>query len=316
MIRQLLLSETDFRAEDTAPAHSGAFVLLAEEFPTVTIWPHTLAGHTNVLRLNAQEWRAPGFDPLDWDERVFSAAAKRADDDLALHITGAPREALAATALEILTRYQGLVERRNAASAGPLFDAILARHLALHDLSKPLVVADYRHALDTWQWVLRLAPHADVALQTAALFHDVERLLSEADARVEHHAPDYQAFKDAHAARGADVACQLLADVGMDKGTRERVRWLIGHHERPEGDMCLTLLNDADALSFFSLNASGFARYFPLEHTRRKVAYTLARLRPNQRWRLARVRLAPQVRRLLEEAVEAITLPTPMQESA
>jgi hypothetical protein len=318
MIRQLLLSETDFRAEGATPTHSGAFVLLAEEFPTITVWPLTLDGHENVLKLDAQQWRAPGFDPFDWDERVFTAdaAGSLAGHDLALHITGSPREALAATALEVLTRYQGLIGRRNAASAGPLFDAILARHLALHDWSKPLVVADYRHALDTWQWVLRLAPHADLALQTAALFHDVERLLSEADARVEHHASDYQAFKDAHAARGADVACALLSDVGMDKATIERVRWLIGRHERPEGDVSLTILNDADALSFFSLNASGFARYFPLEHTRRKVAYTLGRLRPNQRWRLARVRLAPQVRRLLEEAVGAITMPSTLQESA
>ncbi|PTL81555.1 DUF4202 family protein [Vitiosangium sp. GDMCC 1.1324] len=316
MIRQLLLSEPDLRA-DATPALSGAFVLLAEEFPTIAVEPLAQAAHAHVLQLDASQWRAPGFDPFEWDEHVFGAAAGCPEGNgLALHLTGSPREALAATALEILTRYQGLVGRRNADSEGPLFDAILARHLALHDLRKPLVVADYRHALDTWQWVLRLAPRADLALQIAALFHDVERLLSEPDARVEHHARDYQAFKDAHAARGADVACSLLSDVGVDDSTRERVRWLIGRHERPEADVCLTLLNDADALSFFSLNASGFARYFPLEHTRRKVVYTLGRLRPNQRWRLARVRLAPQVRRLLEEAIGAVTLPTTQQESA
>ncbi|WP_257462275.1 DUF4202 family protein [Archangium lipolyticum] len=295
----------------------GAFALLTEEFPTITVQPPDAASDANVLRLDAQEWRAPGFDPFDWDERVFGASTGDGEGHgLALHLTGTPPEALAGTALEILTRYQGLVGRRNAESEGPLFDAILARHLALHDMSKPLVVADHRHALDTWQWVLRLAPHADLALQAAALFHDVERLLSEADKRVEHHARDYQAFKDAHAARGADVACGLLAEVGVDAGTRERVRWLIGRHERPEDDVCLALLNDADALSFFSLNASGFARYFPLEHTRRKVVYTLRRLRPSQRWRLARIRLAPQVRRLLEEAIGAITLPNTQQESA
>lgn len=317
MIRQLLLSEPDLRAADVPPAPSGAFVLLAEEFPSIAVGPPAPASDANVLRLDAQAWRAPGFDPFDWDEHVFGAANACPEGNcLAIQLTGAPREVLASTALEILTRYQGLVGRRNAASEGPLFDAILARHRALHDMSKPLVVADYRHALDAWQWVLRLAPRADIALQTAALFHDVERLRSEPDARVEHHARDYQAFKDAHAARGADVACELLAEVGMDKGTRERVRWLIGRHERSESDVCLTLLNDADALSFFSLNASGFVRYFPLEHTRRKVAYTLKRLRPNQRWRLARIRLAPQVRRLLEEALGAVTLPSTMQESA
>lgn len=306
MLRQLLLSETDFQAGGVAPAMPGALVLLAEEFPTITVRPLEKARDANVLRLDAREWRAPGFDPFDWDERVFGAAnACQGGNGLGLHLTGSSREALAATAMEIITRYQCLVGRRNAASEGPLFDDLLARHLALHDSSKPLVLADYRHALDTWQWLLRLAPEADLALQAAALFHDVE-----------HGAPDYQAFKDAHAARGADVANALLAEVGVDAGTRERVRWLIGRHERPEGNACLALLNDADALSFFSLNASGFARYFPLEHTRRKVAYTLRRLRPSQRWRLARVRLAPKVRRFLEEALGAVTLPTTQQEPA
>jgi len=317
MLRQLLLSESELRANGSSPVPNGAFVLLAEEFPTVSVRPHTQCDTAQVLRLDAQQWRAPGFDPFDWDEQVFGAASEcRGGNCLAVHLTGSPREVLGTTALELLTRYQGLMGRRNAASEGPLFDAILARHLSVHDFRKPLVVADYRHALDCWQWVLRLAPQADLALQAAALFHDVERLLSEPDVRVEHHASDYQAFKDSHAAHGADVACRLLADVGVDEGTRERVRWLISRHERPGADVGLKLLNDADALSFFSLNASGFARYFPLEHTRRKVDYTLKRLSPSQRWRLARVRLAPRVRRLLEEALGAMTLPSPYQESA
>jgi hypothetical protein len=273
----------------------GAFVLLAEEFPTITVQPLAQGGNAHVVPLDAQAWRAPGFDPFDWDERVFGAARECRGNCLALHLTGSPREALGATAFEILTRYQGLVGRRNAASEGPRFDALLARHMALHDLSKPLVVADYRHALDVWQWVLRLAPKADLALQCAALFHDVERLLSD---------------------RGVDVACELLADVGVDEATRERVRWLLGRHEHPESDVGLTLLGDADALSFFSLNASGFSRSFPLEHTRREVNDRLKRLSAAQRWRLARVRLAPRVRRLLEEALGAVTLPSTQQESA
>lgn len=304
MIRQLLLCESDLRADAATHAPLEPLALLAEEFPTVTVRPFTPGVEYRVLTLDAREWRSPGFDPLEWDGRVFGAAAEPRGD-LALHLTGMRREALALTALEVLTRYQGLVGRRNALSEGSAFDALLARHRALHDLSKPLVLGDYRHALDTWQWVLRLEPAADGALQLAALFHDVERLLSEADRRVEHLCRDYQDFKNAHAARSADLAHTVLTDLGVDAATRERVRELIGQHEQPGGDERQQLLHDADALSFFSLDASGFTRAFPPEHARRKVAHTLARLRPSRRGRLSRLRLSSRVRRLLEEAQEA-----------
>jgi hypothetical protein len=298
MLRQLLLSEFDVQGPDGA----GDWTLLAAEFPTVPVRPLAAGEGCQVLRLEVAEWSAPGFDPFSWDTQVFGAAETAC---LALHLVGARGAALAAAALEILTRYQGLVGRRNEASSVPVFDRILERHRALHELGKPLVRADYQHALDTWQWVLRLAPEAELAVQVAALFHDVERLLSEADSRVEHRAADYQAFKDAHAAHGAELTCALLEELGVDAPTCERVHWLVTRHERPGEDPALALINDADALSFFSLNASGFVRYFSPEHTRRKIAYTLARLRPEHHARLARVRLAPAVRSLLDAQLQS-----------
>ncbi|WP_224248858.1 DUF4202 family protein [Hyalangium gracile] len=292
MLRRLLLSEVDTISEAREE-----WALLAEEFPTVDVLPLASGEGTQVLCLDVEEWQAPGFDPFTWDPRVFAAAGAEC---LSLHLVGARGKALARAAMELLTRYQGLIGRRNTASSADVFDRILERHRALHDLAKPLVRADYQHALDTWQWVLRLEPRADLAVQVAALFHDVERLLSEADARVEHKAENYQIFKDAHAALGAELTCALLEELQVDDTTCERVRWLVTRHERPGEDMALTLINDADALSFFSLNSSGFVRYFSPEHTRRKVAYTLARLRPEQRPRLERVRLAPSVRALVD----------------
>lgn len=294
MLRQLLLDDVGALA---GPEARAGWVRLAEEFPTVSVQPLADREGSQVLTLDVSEWLAPDFDPFDWDPRVFAA---KETDRLALHLTGAHGAALASAALQILTRYQGLVGQRNAASSGERFDALLARHRALHDLSLPLVRADYLHARDTWQWVLRLDPNAGLPVQVAALFHDVERLVSEAEQRVEHTARDYQAFKDAHAARSAERTCALLEQLGMDGPTRERVRALVLQHERPGGDPELALLNDADALSFFSLNASGFLRYFSPEHTRRKVAYTLARLRPEQHHRLQEIRLAPAMRALLD----------------
>jgi len=197
------------------------------------------------------------------------------------------------------------MDRRNEASRSAVFDRVLAEHRDAHDLAKPLARADYDHALDTWQWVLRLAPDADLAVQLAALFHDVERLSSEADARVEHQASDYQAFKDDHAARGAELAAALLAWVGVDAGTGERAARLIAAHEHLPGPgdpdaAALSLLNDADALSFFSLNSAGYLDYFGPEATRRKVAFTLRRLRPEARRYLDGLRLRPAVADELE----------------
>ncbi|MBM7119268.1 DUF4202 family protein [Archangium primigenium] len=307
MIRQLLLSETGPEPTGVRPVMPAALSPLAQEFPSLTLLTRAPEEGTGVVRLDASEWRAPGFDPWDWDERVFGAAARA--PGITLHLTGGSRQALTSTALEVLTRYQGLIDRRNTASQGPLFTTLLAHLRALHDLGEPLFREDFRHALDTWQWVLRLEPRADLALQVAALFHDVEHTRSELGARTAGPTRDYQCFKDAHAERSAALADGVLSRVGVAPDTREHVRWLIRHHERPEAEAALALLNEADALSFFSLEASGFARTFTRARTRREMIHTLERLRPPQRWRLARIRLAPQVRRLLEEVMGAAPLP-------
>jgi hypothetical protein len=221
-----------------------------------------------------------------------------------------------ATALEVVTRFQRLLAGRNEASATPLFDRVLAAHRELHDLSKPLVAADYDHALDTWRWVLRLAPDAVLEVQLAALFHDVERLTSESERRIEHHAPDYVAFKQAHAAAGARLAATTLRQLGTGEAVLARVEALVAQHERPGADPERQLLNDADALSFFSLNACGFLAYYGAEHTRRKVAYTLARLSPRAFLELASVRLSAPIAALVDDALSGAAAPAPLAAEA
>ncbi len=193
------------------------------------------------------------------------------------------------------------VRRRNSTIPDEVLSRLLARHRALHPLDKPLVEADYRHALDVWQWVLHLDPEAGGAVQIAALFHDVERIFTEAEVRSEQAIAEYDDYKARHAARSARITEQVLAEEGIDPAVMERAVALIAGHDQPgrtEG-VEAELLEDADALSFFSLNSSGYLGYYGEEQARRKVAWTFARLSPRGRERLAQLRLPPEVAVLL-----------------
>lgn len=251
--------------------------------------------------VDAKGWCAPTFDPFELDRRIGDAASGL-PPVLVLALGAGDDGPLIAT--QVLTRLQGGLRRTNACSEGPLFEAALRQHRALHDLSKPLVRADYTHALDAWQWVLRLNAEASLAVQLAAVFHDVERLVSEADVRIEHHAADYQAFKDAHARTGARLTRELLAGLGCPAAVLDRVESLVRDHERTDRDPERALLCDADALSFFALNAPAFLSYYGPDHTRRKIAWSLARLRPPARAQVRRLRSRDDVERLVREQLD------------
>lgn len=260
----------------------------AREFPSIFVGFDTEAARTP--HVSSSQWRQPDFDTWQFDVSVDELASQPFTLCIADDAGERPE-----FALEVINRCQRAIGRRNRHSQGQLFDRVLRRHRALHDLGKPLVRADYNHSLDVWQWMLRLDGNASLAAQLAALFHDVERLASEADARVEHLAGDYQEFKDAHARGGAAMTREVLAQAGVAGPVVDRVAELIAAHERQSADPEVAILNDADALSFFSLNSSGYADYFGSEQTKKKVAYTLNRMRPGARAKLATVRLRPDV---------------------
>ena len=273
---------------------------LAAAFPTVSLETNPPAS-LPWIPVDLAVWTAPLADLGELDDRVRAAAAVGA---FGLWLVGAS-PAAGRAGLEVLTRYQRFVCRRNRASEGALFDRVLASHRALFDRDEPLVRADFEHALDTWQWLLRLDPAAGIAVQASALFHDVERLESEAVVRVEHRARSYDAFKDAHARRGAAMARACLAGVGLAASELDRLGALVEGHERPSWDPELALLNEADALSFFSLNSEGFVDYYGAEHARMKVARSLARLGPRGRRALDGIRYRADVRALLQRALDA-----------
>lgn len=284
------------RPQDRTPAPG--FESLAREFPSIAVELATPTDESVTLELAA--WRDPQFDLWAFDRAIERASMR----GFAITLIGPPM-ALPRMAIEVLTRCQRLLRRRNHASATPLFDAVLDRHRSLHDLSLPLVQADHAHALDVWQWLLRLDPRAGLPVQLAALFHDIERLVSESERRIEQHAADYQAFKDRHGARGAELTTALLRELELPDSIIEHTARLIAAHERraPTGDAAL--LGDADALSFFSLNSAGFADCYGPAHTRMKVGYSLDRLRPAARRRLADLHVRPDIRHMIETATAA-----------
>jgi predicted metal-dependent HD superfamily phosphohydrolase len=270
---------------------------LAREFPSIFVHFDSDGAAPDVAHLSASQWIRRDFDSFGFDRSVDEMAA---GDGFTLRIVD-DRGDRPAFPIEVLNRCQRLIGRRNQFSQGQTFDRVLRRHRALHDLDKPLVRADYNHALDVWQWTLRLDANATLSVQLAALFHDIERLVSEPDRRVEHLAADYQQFKDAHAREGAVMTRKVLSDAGVAPAVIERVVTLIEHHERPSEDAEVALLNDADALSFFSLNSPGYADYFGPDQTRKKVAYTWNRMRESARAKLATVHLRDDVRAMLDE---------------
>ena len=305
---------------------------VAAAFPTVEIGRDAAvtredgAMHDNAaVTVHAGSWCRGAINLYHLDHQVDALA----DGGLVtVHVMG---EGALWAAPQVLTRCQRWVGRRNARSRGSAFERVLALHRELHErdrgLNKPLIRADYNHALDVWQWLLRLCPEASEAAQIAALFHDIERLVSEADVRIEHHAAaaggaaGYDAFKHAHARGGARMAYDALGTIGVDDDLRARVAHLIERHERRPGpdepagpngrggrDAELASLGDADGLSFFSLNSGGFLDYYGPAHTRHKIAWTLARMSARARLRLPRVRLRPDVARLVHEANVTETL--------
>ena len=263
---------------------------VAVEFPTVVARAATVAP-AGVPAVSAAELFASG-------ERAWRLA-RSLDDAAELTLVVASRR----DAVGMLTRLQRLVDRRNRASSTPSFARALAAHRELLRraayLRRPLVRADYDHARDAWHWMLRLDGDASAAAQLAALYHDVERLDREAEARVEHLAADYDAFKAAHALAGAELLRRTLASLALGDDVVERAAELVARHERPDGDADLVLVNDADALSFFSLNSGGYLDYFGAAQTHKKIVWTLARMSPRARARLDGVVLRGDVRSLM-----------------
>lgn len=127
------------------------------------------------------------------------------------------------------------------------------------------VPEDARHAENTLDWLLRLKPDADEALQIAALGHDIERALEARKVKQADFA-DYDMFKAAHARNSAEILREIMQDCGVPKDLASEVYSLVRRHETG-GDPRANLIKDADSISFFEVNLPLYYK----RHSRKEV---------------------------------------------
>ena len=89
---------------------------------------------------------------------------------------------------------------------------------------------DIFHSMNTCEWVLKLKPDADTALQIAALGHDIERGVEER--RISASAYDtFDEFKQAHALNSAEILVEFMEDCGIKQEIVDDVAHLVANHE-------------------------------------------------------------------------------------
>jgi hypothetical protein len=253
------------------------------------------AWQASTVEVAVARWASDDFDILTLDDEVWRCFERHGRCELRITGAAGEREGLAESALQIALRYQRFDGATNPASATPLFRQVLTAHERLHDRRRPLGAADHDHALDTWRWLLRLEPAAGLSLQVAALFHDVQRGDTEAT------------HLDVHTHDSARVVVSLLESLHAPREIVEHTRALVAAHDggRVAPDLATeaALLANVDALSFFSLNAPAFAKYYGPAHAARKVAFTVGRLDGAGRAWLSRLKLPGAFRALIREAL-------------
>jgi hypothetical protein len=123
------------------------------------------------------------------------------------------------------------------------------------------VDGEKEHAEDVLGWVEKLTENPSLALRLAALFHDIDRVVTPGVGggfKGDRRSREYLEYKKAHARRSADYIYPRLLKRGVDQQVVERARFLIIHHDDTGSevesfqDNELDYLVAADSLALFT----------------------------------------------------------------
>ncbi|NQY51890.1 MAG: DUF4202 family protein [Piscirickettsiaceae bacterium] len=148
-------------------------------------------------------------------------------------------------------------------------------------ISQSTVPEDPRHADNVLEWLLRINPDADIALQLAALAHDIDR--ADEITRIQRaNFNDYDNFKSAHANNSAIILQDILQEYRVEFSIIDEACRLVILHEIG-GDARSDLLKDVDSISYFEVNMPLYLDREGYEETVRRCIWGYNRLSSEMR---------------------------------
>lgn len=157
------------------------------------------------------------------------------------------------------------------------------------------VKGEERHGLEVLRWVEELKPRPSLSMRLAALFHDIDRVVTPkmgGGFKGNRTSKAYLEHKKMHAKRSADFIIPILQKHGLDKNNLERTNFLIIHHDdtRKEierfNDSDLNYLVAADCFAFFTSITVRLLRVEGEERLKGKTRFIVGKLSDSLRIRL------------------------------
>lgn len=167
-----------------------------------------------------------------------------------------------------------------------IIDDLCDRNLFRNTEIQQGVEGEKKHAITVLGWVEKLKPNPSVALQIAALFHDVDRLITPGEGggfKGDRNSKEYLVHKKAHAKRSAVYAYKMLKEFNLEEKDIGRTVFLIEHHDdtleeiERYKDRDLEILVTADSFSWFSTTGVNLLKAEGVERTKDKLRFILSK---------------------------------------
>ena len=158
------------------------------------------------------------------------------------------------------------------------------------------------HSINTLEWLLKLDPEADTALQVAALGHDIERAISERKISAAKY-DTFDEYMEAHAQNSAEILMEIMEEYGVDQELADEIAFLVSRHETGGGER-LNLLVNADILSFFHVCLPLYFDRKGTEITKRRMVWGYKKLSKELRGKIEDIEfLDEELKALVEETI-------------